>query len=270
LLYAVARGVLVFSLAAMAGVATLATTGAGAAPSPFRLVFDGAHRPATFPSATGLQHEGPFTASAPFCASGYAVDLRHLVLRQGPVAVRRYSCGDGSGSITAHIEMFPAEHVLGSSEPWRIVAGTGLYAKLRGKGMWTSLSVNGDQSNPASLTFRTEWRGVVDFDNVAPLLSVSKASARKLARPRGVYLLRLSLSAHDDVDGNAVFWKLNVRTRSFGLASKAGKTSSGTVVVSMRVHPARGTRKLLIEIAASDPVGNKRTHVRSIPLPLSS
>jgi len=64
---------LVLAIAAIAA----AARGAEAAPTQFTLTLDGSHVPDSgFPA--GLRHEGPFTASAPFCSKGRAVDTKDV------------------------------------------------------------------------------------------------------------------------------------------------------------------------------------------------
>jgi hypothetical protein len=258
----IGRGACIFGLGLVAAVST---TLAGAAPSAFQLVFEGAHAPSTFPSLSGLQHEGPFTASPPFCASGHAVDIQQIASTD--TAVRRFTCKDGSGDMTAQIENFPAEHAVGSTQRWTIVGGTGRYATLRGQGTWTTVSITGDLNQPATVGFITNWQGVVDFDDAAPSASISRASAKKLRRPAGVYVVAVAFSTRDG-DGNAVTYRLRVRDPGVNFASLAGRsgqTQSGSAF-SLRVRPTKRARNLLIELAVSDPVGNERSITRSVRL----
>src|SRR5262249_21632766 len=83
----------VLALVAVAAIGAVLAGSARGAPTQFRLTFDGVQRPATFPSVGELQHEGAFSASAPFCASGYAADIKQVF--RGPVsAIRRFACSD--------------------------------------------------------------------------------------------------------------------------------------------------------------------------------
>jgi hypothetical protein len=77
------------------------------------------------------------------------------------------------------------------------VGGSGAFANLRGKGRWRSIPLGGSSSDPATITFRSTWTGMVDFDVSPPTVAFSKATARKPKRPRGAYSLRLLLSLHD-------------------------------------------------------------------------
>ena len=255
------RAVALTLVAALAG---LLSGGAGASPdaTAFQLMFDGMHRPATFPSPNGLQHEGPFTASKPFCASGYAKDFRHQLRPLS--AFRLYTCNDGSGTVTAHIDLFPDEHAVGLKDTWKIVEGTGDFAKLRGKGTWMSLSVGGNPSDPATITFRSVLSGVVDFDDAAPSVTIGRVTVKKLTGSRRGYVVRIPFSAQDD---NAVSYRLELRNGLRVLVSKIGNVASGMARPSLRILPPRGVRKVTLAVTASDAVGNERTVARSVKLP---
>jgi hypothetical protein len=251
------RGTAVAVLAALAVTATTLTAVAGATPTAFTLAFTGAHTPATIPSNSGVQHEGPFTASSPLCSSGYAVDARF----EGPIAVRRHNCDDGSGSFTARIDPAVAEHE--GSGGWQIVEGTGAYEKLRGKGTFTGVHVSGDLASWPTIVYRTTWKGVVDFDDVGPEIAVSAATLRRLARPRGTHLLRIAFSARDG--GGAVTYRLAATTAGtyVPLAARSGETNGETITFALRLR-LHGARSVRIEIGASDPLGNERVLVRSV------
>jgi hypothetical protein len=245
-------------LALCAGVASALVGSAFAAPSAFRLSFDGRHTPATFPTQFGLKHEGPFTATGPFCTSGNAVDLRHET--RPLAAVRRFTCANGD-SITLRVVDFPSEHELGAHGDWKIIDGSGQYATLRGKGTWTSVSVSGDQADPATVTFRTTSEGIADFDAVAPAITISQASLRKLGGTPRTFLLRVAFSARDDVAENAVSYKLTIRAGSQLLATRTGQTAK-PVSASMRVHAS----KVVVTVVVTDPLGNERTVTRALRL----
>lgn len=254
---------LVVGLAALLCVG--ATTVAGA-PTSFELVFDGRHVPATIPSASGVMHVGPFTASPPFCPSGTVTDLEF----QGSAAVTRsYTCDDGSGGIRISVTTPAVEHETGGTGRWRILDGTGEYASLRGNGTWTSARLAGDPSDFASVVFRSTSRGAVDFDADAPRIVISRASATKLRRPQGAYLARISFSARDNVPGNRVSYVLEVTAGSSvsaPLARKAGTTASGLVTLAFRIRPSKRLRRVRLEIMASDPLDNRRTLVHPLRL----
>jgi hypothetical protein len=229
--------------------------GARAAPTPFELYFDGAHR--------GLSHFGPFTSTAPFCAAGTVADIRQYF----PATSRKYACDDGSGSLVILVDNFPDEHVTGGKGAWKISAGTGRYAKLRGSGSWTGLSWTGNPQDPTTITFRTKMQGTVDFDEVAPALGITRASAKRLAKPAGSYLVKVVFVARDGA-GGAVSFHVKAKSASRTLGTQMGETSTGTGAVSITVRPPRGARTLRLELTGSDEVGNAASAaVRSVPLP---
>jgi hypothetical protein len=241
-----------------------ATTGAGATVNSFQFVFDGRHVPVTTPGVLGLTHIGTFTASAPFCASGTVADLEHL----SPASLRRsYTCGDGTGSMTvAHFGRIEAEHVTGSSGSWVIVGGTGHYTSLRGKGVRTSTYLGGDPDDWETITFRSTASGIADLDADAPQIVVSRASATRLPQPVRVYLIRLAFSARDNVEGNVSSYQVTIKAGASDLAFRRGVTVAGTASLTLRVRPPKGSRRIQIVIAASDPLGNERKQIRSLAL----
>jgi hypothetical protein len=240
-----------------------ATTGAGVAVGSFGFVFDGRHVPATIPSESGVMHVGTFTASAPFCASGTVADLEFY----GPGAVRRsYICGDGTGTMFVRSSTPRFEHVSGGSGSWEILGGTGQYASLRGRGTWTSVHLGGDQDDYGTITFRSTSGGVADLDAVAPQIVVSRSSATRLPRPVGVYLVRLAFSARDNVAANVSSYQVTIKAGATDLAFRRGATVAGTASLTLRVRPPKGSRRIQIVIAASDPLGNERKQVRLLTL----
>jgi hypothetical protein len=252
------------TLIGLLGVSGVFVVAARAASSPFELVFDGRHEPDPA-SPRGFWHVGPFRASGALCSSGDGLTLR--VTGDSPTnaeATRLLTCEDGSGSATALVVPSDAEH--GGSGLWRIVSGTGQYAKLRGRGTFTSVRVGGDPSNHGSIVFRSTWTGVADLDDEAPVISISRASAAKLRRPKGVYRLGIAFSAND-TSGNGVRYRITIRGGGSTFATRAGETASGTTSVSLRVRPWSGVRRIGLQITASDPVGNERTMARSLRLP---
>lgn len=244
-------------------------------PVPFQLSFDGALRGFQpvgevryeVSSTTSLpaRYEGPFTASAPFCASGYAVDLTYE-FGLPITTIRRYTCSDGSGDITARVEPSQTEHYRGGSGSWRIVAGTGQYATLRGTGNWSTLSGWGE-GNIAMVAFRTSWRGVVAFNDVAPQLSIKAATAESFPSTKHVYRLAIVFAAQDDSDGGLVSYRLTVRGGRHELAYKTGTATSGPVSITLRISAPQQTQRLTVQISASDAIGNQRTIARSLRLP---
>ena len=222
-----------------------AANGAAQAPTTFRLVFDGSHTPA-------LMHEGPFTTSASFCASGHAADT--TIEADTETAVRAFTCAGSSDVFTARIRPVPAEHGGGGS--WQIVAGTGSLADFRGKGTWRSVRLAGTDADPRTITYRSTWDGVVDFDVSPPTIAITKSSARKLRRPAGTYQLTFTLT-FDEPAGNAVSYEMTViDPRNSVQVFKFGQTSTGASTVALRVHPTKRTRVLRVRVTATDPVGN--------------
>jgi hypothetical protein len=254
------------AIGAVAFFASGATAVSGA-PRSFEVVFDGRHVPATIPSASGLMHLGTFTASPPFCRSGTVADLEF----HGSSAVTRsYTCGDGSGTMTMRSTTPAAEHETEGGGSWRILGGTGDYAALRGKGTWASARLAGDPADWSTVVFRSALTGIADLDDVAPRIVISRASATKLRRPAGTYLVRIGFSAGDDVEANVVSYVAELDAELPGttrlLASRAGTTASAPVTLAFRIRPPKGVRSVRIRIVASDPLDNQRTVVRRLTL----
>lgn len=246
------------SVAVGVTILTIGTAGAGggvSASSPFHLVFDGKHN-------ENLWHEGPFTSSAAFCPSGYAIDVD--VDDTTLTAVRRFSCGEGD--FTARLGSLRAEH--GGTGNWTIIGGTGPLADLRGTGTFTSVRVNGNQDDPASITFRSTWDGFAAFDVLPPTVGIPSASVRKLTRPTGAWRV-VALAAVDDAEG-ATSWRLVVSDRRkplLPLASKSCQSANGTIRVVIQLRPPKGTRTLRLQLDGTDPVGNHASFVKPLRLP---
>lgn len=250
----------VFVVAGLAATVVLgisATAGAApAAPVAFELEYFANHVPnadsAKFP--VGFRHEGPFTASAPFCPTGTAVDLRHF----GVIgADRLFTCDDGSGTATLNIA--GDEHNIPGA--WKFIEGTGPYATLRGQG-----------ASPGSLApgwdHHANYRGVVDFDVVAPTISISTATVKKPARPKGPHTLKVVFSAPDNVAGNEVAYYLTARSAGLYLGSRSGQTSGTPASVTLRIRPPKAARTLRVQITASDQVQNAAKPVfRTVKIP---
>jgi hypothetical protein len=253
------------ALAAVLGVAALVTGIGRASPSSFELVMNGFHSAAEPREkfSMGFRHEGPFAASAPFCSSGYAVDLEAVL----PTELRQFTCSDGSGSITARKIVVRADAQFTHEEGvWAIVEGTGRYATLRGKGTAVNDFVSGDPAQHITTKFRETWRGVIDFDATAPEVRISQASATRLERPKGAYRIQVAFSARDGSDGNAVSYAMTV-SGSGVFVHRSGTTTSGTVSTTFPVRPRKGVRRLRLTFVASDPVGNETRVVRQLRLP---
>jgi hypothetical protein len=243
------------SVLAMAALTFVVTSGAGGAPPSFQLVFDGKHNDA-------LLHEGTFTTSSAWCSSGSAADVEvdDLTL----TATRKFTCAEG-GTFTAKVGSLRAEH--GGSGRWRIVAGTGPLANLRGSGTFTSVLLTGSTDNPATITFRSTWQGVADFDAVPPTVGLASSSVTKLKRPPGTYSVRLMLSLAD-TGGGPVSYSLQViepKTRRM-LAFRSGMAATGTAALSLRVRVAKSVRLVQISVNAADAVGNESTFTKKLRL----
>jgi len=262
------RTVLLGVLVVGVGGGTLLTGGAGAAPSSFEVVIEGFRSPAAPIEKffAGFKNEGPFGASVPFCSSGYAVDLEWLGPLGAVHGLRQFTCTDGSGGVTARQRVLRTDLATFLEGDWKVVEGTGRYATLRGKGTFAT-ALGGDPLDPTTRTFRETWRGLIDFDNLPPTIAVSRASAERLGRPKGAYRIRVVLSTRDATEGNAVTYRISVRSVSSELASRSGETTSGTASTTFRVRPKKNTRSVRLVIVASDPLGNERTITRRLNLP---
>jgi hypothetical protein len=212
----------------------------------------------------GIRHEEPFTASTPFCSSGYAVDLA----LQPPTELRQFTCADGSGSITARKVIMRADAQFTHEEAvWAIVDGTSRYSRLRGKGTAVLDTVSGDPANHITTSFDETWVGVIDFDITHRTVSISQARATRLQRPKGAYVVHIAFSTPDGTTGNAVSYAMTV-SGGGAFVRRSGTTTSGTVSTMLRVRPEKGMRRLRLTLAASDPVGNETRLVRQSRLPV--
>ncbi len=254
--------------AALAGLVALAvaalTNAAGAAPSfLFRLTMEGPNGQSLVGASL---HEGLFTATPPFCPSGSGVDLWASPART-TVSYRMLECADGSGTLTVQVVDTQAERTTGRTGSWRVVEGTGSYTELRGMGTLTVTPLGGDVGQRETTRFRTEWAGIVDFDDVAPPIVVLQSSASR--RPGAVreYVVGVAFTAADDVDGNRVSYSVTAFRSGRPLASKHGDLVTGATSVSLRIRPPGRPRTIRLEIEAWDPLGNTRTVARSQELP---
>lgn len=229
------------------------------APTPFMLIFDGAHEPGV--GQVNPRRKGEFSAAAPICSTGAAID-EAFVYPNG--VLREHTCNDGSGSFTARLDPTVAER--GGSGRWKIVGGTGRYSELRGRGTFTGEFLGGSPSHEETITFRTTWEGVVGFDDTAPTIRALRSSLTKLRSP-GSYVLRVSFRVADDVPGNAVEYSIIPRSGSYALPFSEGHARSRTVAVALQVDPRRPDLPVLVEISVTDPLGNNRRVLRSVRLP---
>jgi hypothetical protein len=246
---------------ALSAVIALAAVRATAAPTPFLLTFEGAH----FADSTlsgGLRHDGRFTASAPFCSEGRAYDARHLETAGLLNVLRTHTCDDGSGSFAAFMPNVRGEH--GGTGVWRIVEGTGRYATLRGQGTYTGALTSGDPSAFETVSYRTEWRGVVDFDADAPAIESFTATVRKLRQRVRTYALRIGLAAGDA--SLPISYTVDLRTGRTLLDLKRASTASGRATITVRIRPPRAARSVRILLTASDVLGNVTSTSRAFRL----
>jgi hypothetical protein len=254
-------------LAPVLVVAALVTAIGRASPSSFTLVMENGFHTAAGPPdkfPLGFRHEGPFAASSPVCPSGYAVDLAV----QPPMELRYFTCSDGSGSITARKVILRADAQFTHEEgAWAIVAGTGRYSTLRGKGTAVLDTVTGNPADHITTRFNETWIGVVDFDVTRPVVRISQASAKRLQRPMGIYSVRVVFSARDGSDANAVSYDLTMSGGPSVFAHRSGTTTSGTVSITFRIRPHKDVRRLRLTVVASDPVGNETKVIRQVRLP---
>jgi hypothetical protein len=237
------------TVAIAAGLMLVAAIPASASPTAVTFKLVGSHPP------DQDYHQGTFTAPAPMCPSG--------TWQGNGQGTRVFTCADASGTFTASFDG-ELEHTTGASGPWAIVSGTDTYVTLRGRGAATVDFSTGPNGSP--ITFSDTWQGVVDFDNVAPRITVQRATATRLRKPKGRYLLRLSFACPDNVAGNTVSYEVVVSTAAGSdLTKRVGKTTTGAAL-SFRLRPPRSARFVIVELTASDPVGNFRTSTRRVRL----
>jgi hypothetical protein len=175
-------------LAGVVAVSAATALAGRSAGSPFELVAIDRYEaecPDCLPSGG---HVGTFTSGAPFCESGTIDDLGS---RRQNETDRRYTCSDGSGSLTLVERNFGGGGNSGGLE-WMIVEGSGGYTDLRGKG---SYSYEVLSEYPPAVVYRTTLQGFVTAkDAVAPTLAFTSASVTKLRRPAGAYSIRVALT----------------------------------------------------------------------------
>lgn len=215
----------------------------------------------------GIRNRGTFSASAPFCTSGTFVDLSNDFLNSFQ-DTRRYTCSDGTGTLTTRQEHW-YEVKPPFTDVWSIVAGTGRYTDLRGRGNFRGeiLTRNGD--DPLAITFRSVMRGLVAFDAVAPTIAVSTAKATKLRRPAATYSIRVAFLLRDNETQPRLSYLVAVEPSEGGLylGQKRGSTATGRVTASLRVKPAKRSRTVQLHLRAEDAVGNWRWLTRRLKLP---
>ncbi len=158
-------------LAGVVAVSAATALAARSAASPFELVFQGrweANWEGDPSYGLPVVLVGTFTSGAPFCESGTADDP---TWSRDPVR-RRYTCSDGSGSLTLGMtNPLAAYNGIGQGE-WTIVEGSGRYAGLRGKGSYTGEVLEQDP----------EHGGITD--RVSDDIAGGRYCGRRRAEPR--------------------------------------------------------------------------------------
>ncbi len=206
---------------------------------------------------------GTFESSAPFCASGTWRDTSD---RSNGVRVyyqRVHTCGDGSGTIV--LATIVPDHKRVPLETWvgdaTIVRGTGAYEHLRGKGRVTG--VRHDE-----VAFTDTWRGLVDFDDVAPQARIGAVVVKRVTQKGRTFSLRVPVSARDNVAENAVSYELTILADATAVAKRSGTLPTGSATLGFsRVKPGVPVRRLQLVLVAHDPLGNERTARKTIALP---
>jgi hypothetical protein len=213
----------------------------------------------------GAQRSGPgtFRSLAPFCAGGHVVDLGRGLSGRWISGLRRFSCSDGSGSVTVRTWLIEMDEAAASeSGVWRIVAGNGAYASLRGKGAYARVLLEGDGGSTSA---RETWAGDAAVDAAAPTVAISGISAARASTP-GWSVVRIAFSTSDRDRRSPVDFLVSASNR-YLLAARSGTTATGTAVVALRVRAGRGGRTIRLKLEASDRVGNTTTIVRRLQLP---
>lgn len=234
------------TLAAAAGVLALP---ASAAPMQVTLSLSGMH-----PLGQDA-HQGTFTASGPLCSSG-----SWLGSGEG---TRVFTCSDRSGTFTASFAG-ELEHTAGATGSWSITSGSGHYTTLRGKGSGHVDSSTGGSTPP--ITFNDTWMGVVDFDATAPTGSITAAKVVRPHRAHGLWKVRVSFAARDNVDGSPVSFHWIAAAGTFE-ADRNGTVTTGTGSFTFAFRRSKGTHLLQIQIFLQDPVGNESTLKKNVRLP---
>ena len=224
--------------------------------------------------------EGTFTAGAPFCPSGTFVATTPRV---GSSDTRyAFTCDDNSGGLDASA-LYPFD-AYGEGQVaeggFRILAGTGSYAGLRGRGTQRTENLGEhlvdpgcvgeyEVSCPSIVTWRSTLRGVAGEDAVAPAVAFSAVKARKLPQPADAYSLHLELALRDNVEGPiAYLLRVTPTTSVRELARSFGATRDGAASMTMRFryhNPAK--RAVLLRLGVSDEVGNESSASQVVRLP---
>ena len=184
-----------------------------------------------------------FTAAPPLCPSGTGRDVGGLV------GIKMQHTCAGSGTFEFEASGLGAFRFN--------AAGTGRYSSLRGSGS-CSVITNDDG------TFTRPCHALADFDSTAPSAAFRTLDVL-LAGHR--FSLQASFWTTDNVDGNAVKYRLSVSAAGRALGHVAGTTPGGTVRVSLKGRLPKRARRLTASLRVVDPLGNARTITRSSRIP---
>lgn len=252
-----------------AGAALVLAAPARSAASAFELRLEGTATLTLPPGGwLGITSQGTFTSQAPFCAAGTFTDPDNLY---DAVIARRFTCDDGTGSLTLSILGEPLYGPSSWASAWSILDGSGSYAGLRGAGsMRGGLLSGGGPGFPPGLptTWWSTFAGVVErhVDVVAPTILFTNATATKLRRSAGAYALTLGIALGDDDADNPVSYSLSASVGGVELARRFG-TTAGAVSMLLHIRPPAGARTVQLALTGVDPVGNAASVTRSLRLP---
>jgi hypothetical protein len=194
---------------------------------------------------TGQRSGGPitFTADAPLCPSGTVRDVG------GITGIKmEHTCADGSGTFEFA--------VIGAGIFHFTPAGTGRYATLRGAG---SCSVTQNQDG----SFTRSCHALADFDDIAPTVRITNLDillSNRFSR------IGATFTTSDNVEGNAVSYRLSVTALGRALGHVTGSTPGGSVTTSLRMKLPRRAKRFVISLKVSDPLHNARTVTRSVKI----
>jgi len=192
---------------------------------------------------TGQRNGGPitFVAASPLCPGGTVRDVG------GVTGIKmQHTCADGSGT-------FEFE-VVGTGSFHFSSAGTGRYATLRGTGS-CSVTQNDDG------TFTRSCHALADFDATPPsarFTNIDVLLTNRLSRVAATF------TTSDNVQENAVAYRLSVTAAGRVLGHTTGTTSGGSVTASLRMRLPKHAKRFALSLKVSDPLHNSRTVTRSL------
>lgn len=226
----------IWFLAALAAVGIAAQSSAGMPSGPSEMTW----------IDTGQQGGGPitFTAASPLCPSGTVRDVG------GITGIKmEHTCADGSGT-------FEFE-VVGAGRFHFNAAGTGRYVSLRGSGT-CSVTQNDDG------TFTRPCHALADFDNTPPTARITNLDILISGRS---YRFSATFKTRDNVQGNAVSYRLSVTAAGRALGHVTGTTPGGSVRAILKVKLPRHAKRVTASLKVTDPLRNSRTVTRSASVP---